>query len=63
MAHDHGHDHDHDHSGHDHGGHGHAHGHGPVDTGDWRNAVGLAVNLAFLGLLFGAGIFSDSTAL
>lgn len=63
MAHDHG--HAHDHSGHDHGGHGHAHGHhhGPVDTGDWRYAVGLIVNLAFVGIEFGAGVFSGSTAL
>lgn len=63
MAHDHG--HAHDHSGHDHGGHGHAHGHhhGPVDTGDWRYAVGLVVNLAFVGIEFGAGVFSGSTAL
>ncbi|MCS6627446.1 cation diffusion facilitator family transporter [Roseibacterium beibuensis] len=63
MAHDHG--HAHDHSGHDHHGHGHAHGHhhGPVDTGDWRYAVGLIVNLAFVGIEFGAGVFSGSTAL
>ena len=63
MAHDHG--HAHDHSGHDHGGHGHAHGHhhGPVDTGDWRYALGLIVNLAFVGIEFGAGVFSGSTAL
>jgi cobalt-zinc-cadmium efflux system protein len=62
MAHDHG--HDHDHAGHDHG-HGHAHGHhhGPVDTGDWRYAVGLIVNLAFVGIEFGAGVYSGSTAL
>jgi len=62
MAHAHGpshHDHDHDH------GHGHAHGHhhGPVDTGDWRYAVGLIVNLAFVAVEFGAGVFSGSTAL
>lgn len=63
MAHDHG--HVHDHSGHGHHGHGHAHGHhhGPVDTGDWRYAVGLIVNLAFVGIEFGAGVFSGSTAL
>jgi cobalt-zinc-cadmium efflux system protein len=62
-AHDHhGHNHHHDH------GHGHAHGegshhHGPVDTGDWRYAVGLIVNLAFVAIEFGAGVFSGSTAL
>lgn len=64
MGHDHAHDHAHDHS-HDHG---HAHGpgghhHGPVDTGDWRYAVGLIVNLAFVAVEFGAGLFSHSTAL
>lgn len=65
MAHAH---HDHDHSKpHDHAGsHDHSHGghhHGPVDTGDWRYAVGLIVNLAFVGIEFGAGLFSQSTAL
>ena len=64
----HDHDHDHGHHGHDHGhphaGHGHhGHAHGPVDTGDWRYAVGLIVNLAFVACEFGAGIYSGSTAL
>lgn len=54
----HAHDHAHGHS-HDHGGH----HHGPVDTGDWRYAVGLIVNLAFVGVEFGAGLYSGSTAL
>jgi len=78
MAHDHAHDHDdHAHASHDHShGHSHAHGHdhghshgvgghhhGPVDTGDWRYAVGLIVNLAFVACEFGAGIWADSTAL
>ncbi|WP_296169865.1 cation diffusion facilitator family transporter [uncultured Brevundimonas sp.] len=72
MAHDHAHPHD-DHHGHDHGhshdhGHGHSHGigghhHGPVNTGDWRYAVGLLVNLAFVAVEFGAGVLSQSTAL
>ena len=66
MGHTHDHPHDHDH-GHDDQGHGHAHGHGhhhgPVDTGDWRYAVGLIVNLAFVGVEFGAGMWSGSTAL
>ena len=59
----------HDHSGHDHShGHGHSHGigghhHGPVDTGDWRYAVGLIVNLAFVVCEFGAGLWADSSAL
>ena len=56
QSHDHAHEHAPDHS---HGGH----HHGPVDTGDWRYAVGLLVNLAFVGIEFGAGIFSGSTAL
>jgi len=78
MAHDHAHDHDdHSHAGHGHShghshGHGHDHGHshgvgghhhGPVDTGDWRYAVGLIVNLAFVACEFGAGLWADSTAL
>ncbi|HEY1073603.1 cation diffusion facilitator family transporter [Brevundimonas sp.] len=77
MAHDHTHDHDdHSHAGRDHTGHDHAHGHshghshgvgahhhGPVDTGDWRYAVGLILNLAFVACEFGAGIWADSTAL
>ena len=65
MAHDQDHGHAHDHAGHDPHGHGHAHGHhhGPVDTGDWRYAVGLIVNLAFVGIEFGAGVYSGSTAL
>ena len=67
-SHDHAHDHGHGH-GHDHAhGHDHSHGpgghhHGPVDTGDWRYAVGLLVNLAFVAVEFGAGIISGSTAL
>ena len=77
-AHPHDHDHDHDHGhdethghkhshSHDHG-HGHSHGigghhHGPVNTGDWRYAVGLLVNLAFVAVEFGAGVISQSTAL
>ena len=72
MAHDHAHPHDHQHTqghghSHDHG-HGHSHGigghhHGPVNTGDWRYAVGLLVNLAFVAVEFGAGVISQSTAL
>jgi cobalt-zinc-cadmium efflux system protein len=59
MAHAHGsHDHAHDH-GHGHGGH----HHGPADTGDWRYAVGLIINLVFVAIEFGAGVFSGSTAL
>lgn len=61
--HSHSHDHAHDHHGHDHAHHGHGHHHGPVDTGDWRYVVGLIVNLAFVGVEFGAGMWSGSTAL
>ncbi|NJC40308.1 cobalt-zinc-cadmium efflux system protein [Brevundimonas alba] len=64
MAHDHGHSHADDDP--DHHDHGHAHGHhhhGPVDTGDWRYAIGLIVNLAFVGCEVGAGLWSGSTAL
>lgn len=64
-------DHGHDHADHGHGhshAHGHSHGHGghshgPVDTGDWRYAVGLLVNLIFVACEFGAGLMADSTAL
>ena len=78
MAHDHhhadgssahSHDHSHDH-GHGHGHHGHSHGigghhhhHGPTDTGDWRYAVGLVVNLLFVVAEFGAGWWAGSSAL
>lgn len=62
MAHDHAHD---DHSGHDHDhGQGHAHGHhhhAPPE--DWRYAVGLVANLAFVVIEFGYGLISQSTAL
>ena len=58
--HDHSHAHDH---GHGHHHHGHGHVHGPVDTGDWRYAVGLVVNLAFVICEFTAGVIADSTAL
>lgn len=34
-----------------------------MDTGDWRYAVGLIVNLAFVACEFGAGLWADSTAL
>lgn len=60
QAHDHSHGHGHGHD-HSHGPGGHHHG--PVDTGDWRYAVGLLVNLAFVAVEFGAGIVSGSTAL
>ncbi|MBU4195670.1 MAG: cation transporter, partial [Alphaproteobacteria bacterium] len=70
LEHDHSdHGHDHDDHGHDsshshhHHHHGHGHAHGPVDTGDWRYAVGLVVNLAFVFCEFGAGLIADSTAL
>lgn len=58
----HDHDHDHVHHGHHHH-HGHGHSHGPLDTGDWRYAVGLVVNLAFVVCEAIAGVLSGSTAL
>lgn len=57
MAHDHSHHHGHDH------GHAHGHHHGPVDTGDWRYVVALALNLGFVIAEFWAGVVSGSTAL
>ena len=70
ASHDHHHaDHGHADHGHDHGhahGHSHSHGghsHGPVDTGDWRYAVGLLVNLAFVACEVAAGLYSGSSAL
>ncbi|WP_278069791.1 cation diffusion facilitator family transporter [Brevundimonas sanguinis] len=67
MAHDHAHDHDGPPHAHSHG-HGHSHGigghhHGPTDTGDWRYAVGLIVNLVFVAVEFTAGFIAGSTAL
>jgi cobalt-zinc-cadmium efflux system protein len=54
----------HDHSHHDHAhGHGHHHSHAPADTGDWRYALGLTVNLVFVAIEFGVGVFANSTAL
>ena len=52
--------HDHSHHGHDHS---HGHAHAPADTGDWRYALGLTVNLVFVAIEFGAGVFANSTAL
>ena len=63
MAHDHAH---HDHAGHDHShghDHGHAHGHHHAPPEDWRYAVGLIANLAFVVIEFGYGLISQSTAL
>lgn len=60
MAHDH---HPHSHA-HDHHGHGHGHHHhGPTDTGDWRYLVALTINLVFVAIEFGAGLWTGSTAL
>ena len=58
--HGHSHNHDHSHHGHSHGLGGHSHA---VNTGDWRYLVGLIVNLAFVGIEFGAGFIAQSTAL
>lgn len=53
----------HSHHGHGHHGHAHGHDHGPVDTGDWRYLVALALNLGFVIVEFWAGLISGSTAL
>ncbi len=58
----HGHHHHHHDDGHDHG-RGHGHHHPAPPTGDWRYAVGLIVNLAFVACEFTAGVLADSTAL
>jgi len=65
QAHDHDHAHTHGHKGHAHShSHGHAgHNHGPTDTGDWRYGVGLAINLIFVLVEFGAGWWAGSSAL
>jgi cobalt-zinc-cadmium efflux system protein len=68
--HDHGHDHGHSHGhghghghGHHHHGHGHHHHHGPADWGDPRWLIGVGLNLAFVVVEAGAGLYADSTAL
>jgi len=68
-AHDHAHDHDHGHA-HDHGhkdshSHSHAHGHGhalPTNAGK-ALAIGIALNLAFVVVEWGLGVWSHSLAL
>ena len=67
MAHDHApHEHGEGHDGHDHG-HDHAHGpgghHHHAAPDDWRYAVGLIANLAFVIIEFTYGVISQSTAL
>lgn len=56
-AHHHGHAHSHGHH------HGHGHAHGLPATLDRRYVIGIALNLAFVVLEFGAGIVAGSTAL
>ena len=69
MAHDHcghahgHHAHGHDHQGHHHHGIGGHHRHAPADTGDWRYAVGLGINLLFVLVEFVAGWWAGSSAL
>ena len=71
--HDHGHDHDHrhEHAGHDHADHGHDHSHGlfghhhhhaPKSFGK-AFAIGIALNLVFVGVEGAYGFFSNSLAL
>jgi cobalt-zinc-cadmium efflux system protein len=58
--HHHGHRHDHDH-GHDHGSHGHAHAL-PPNPGR-ALAIGIALNLAFVAIEWGFGVYAQSLAL
>lgn len=62
--HDH-HPHSHDHEpGHAHGhGHGHGHAHGPVDATSRAFAVGVTLNLVFVAVEAGFGLWSDSLSL
>lgn len=63
------HDHDHGHHakrGHDHGAHGHDHGahhHAPPDRVTRAFAVGITLNIAFVVIGIGAGLYANSTAL
>lgn len=59
-GHDHAHKHGHDHAGHSHGGHGHSHA--PKDFGR-AFAIGVVLNLGFVIIEGGAGIWSHSLAL
>lgn len=66
-AHDHEHGHAHEHGhGHHHHGHGHGHGHHHhhrAEPGDWRYPVAIGLNLAFVALEFGFGLYARSSAL
>jgi cobalt-zinc-cadmium efflux system protein len=62
LAHDHAHAH-HKHGGHSHGGHSHgAHSHAPTDFG-WAFAIGIALNLGFVGVETIYGFIANSMAL
>ncbi len=50
------------HDGHAHS-HGHGHAHGPVDATGRAFAIGVALNLAFVGVEAGFGLWSDSLSL
>ncbi|HUR90152.1 MAG TPA: cation diffusion facilitator family transporter [Ramlibacter sp.] len=62
MSHSHAHAH-HDHHGHDHSGHGHAHAHALPPNPGKALAIGIALNLAFVVLEWGFGLWSHSLAL
>lgn len=62
------HAHAHDDHGHAHGhahahAHGHAHHHHGPSPGDWRYPIAIGLNLAFVALEFGFGLFARSSAL
>lgn len=62
-GHGHGHGHDHDHHGHSHGAHGHGgHHHAPASFGR-AFAIGIALNIGFVLVEGGFGLFSGSLAL
>lgn len=56
------HSHGHEHHGHHHG-HGHAHGHAPTGTHDRAFAIGIALNLAFIGGEVVFGLVAQSVSL
>ena len=61
-SHDHDHDHDHDQGENHHHGHGHGHHHGPLNYGR-AFALGIALNLGFVGLEVAYGLMANSMAL
>lgn len=62
MPHAHAHDHGHHGHAHEHS-HGHGHHHHHAAPGDWRYPVAIGLNLAFVALEFGFGLYARSSAL